>query len=151
MHEGGYRAPFLVRHPRLVEPGVTEQQFRFFDMLETVADIAGVPSARRPSSDGQSVLPTLLGRAQPQPATGYWEYCKPNELKDGWGQALRRGDWKLLRLVNHSQDRLLLFDLGADPSEAHDVSSQHPDLVRSMHAEMQAQHAPDPYCHPFSG
>jgi hypothetical protein len=40
-------------------------------------------------TDGDSLAPTLLGKAQPQKSFIYHEYCDPNESKGGWGQALR--------------------------------------------------------------
>jgi arylsulfatase A-like enzyme len=74
----------------------SKQQFAFEDFFATALDLAGLdPSVHLPTdqTDGDSLVPTLRGKKQPQKRFIYHEYCAPNENKQGWGQALRVGDW----------------------------------------------------------
>lgn len=48
---------------------------------------------------------------------------------------MRSRDWKL-RIGPGVADAL--YDLRADPAEAHDVAAQHPDVVRRAHAALDA-------------
>ena len=88
LHQGGYRSPIIVRWPGITPAGsVSDQQFAFYDFMATAAEIAG-DTTPLPGKDGRSIVPTLKGGRQSQPAFVYHEYCGPNELKTGWGQVL---------------------------------------------------------------
>jgi arylsulfatase len=80
---------------------------------------------------GVSLLPMLMGEA---------DEVHPAGTIFGWelnGQrSVRQGDWKLvwdLRLPAE-QRRWQLFDLAADPSEQHDLSSSNPEQLAAMQA-----------------
>jgi arylsulfatase A-like enzyme len=63
LYEGGIRAPFIARWPGRIQPGTTSDVLTsFVDFLPTAADLVGVPV--RSATDGISILPTLLGKAQ---------------------------------------------------------------------------------------
>jgi arylsulfatase A len=80
LHEGGHRSAIFVRWSGVAPAGViSEQQWAFYDFMATAADIAGVSPALVPVNDGYSILPTLKGQTQAQPAFIYHEYCQPNE------------------------------------------------------------------------
>jgi arylsulfatase A-like enzyme len=120
--EGGIRMPMLVRWPGKVRAGaVSDQVWAFWDFLPTAADLAG---AKAPAGlDGVSVLPTLLGKGeQKQHEFLYWEFHER-----GFQQAVRRGDWKALRLK--ADGPLQLYDLKTDPGERRDVAGPHPEVV----------------------
>lgn len=75
------------------------------------------------SFDGLSFAPTLLGKAgQAQHDHLYWEFSETDML------GVRRGDWKLV--VQRGKCRL--YNLATDLHEDHDVSAEHPDIVRQL-------------------
>ncbi|WP_346343439.1 sulfatase/phosphatase domain-containing protein, partial [Porphyromonas levii] len=87
---------------------VLRATFAFWDFLPTFAEIAGVKTPA--NIDGISMLPTLLGEEamQKQHSYLYWEFY---EL--GGCQAIRMGDWKLIRLnaKQPKESKLELYNL----------------------------------------
>jgi arylsulfatase A len=142
LYEGGLRAPFLARWPGHIAPGTSELVCASWDVLATCAELAGFPVPE--GSDGLSLAPTLLGRPAEQAAHGYlyWEHMPRGESH---GQALRRGDWKALRLGVQARDpRVELYDLASDPGESRDLAAEKPELVAELTGLMDAAHVPDP-------
>ena len=85
--------------------------------------------------EGMSVVPALLGAEQSPHESLYWEtYDGP------YSQALRMGDWKLLRLNYGS--KLELYDLAIDPGETTNVAAQYPQVLAQLTAAMDAEHTP---------
>src|SRR5262249_2555081 len=78
LYEGGVRVPMIVRWPAKIKPGqVSDQIWAFWDFLPTAAEIAGKDAFHRvrDKTDGISMLPTLLGKAQTnQHDFLYWEF-----------------------------------------------------------------------------
>ena len=141
LYEGGIRVPFIVNQPGYVVPGVTDHVSAFWDVLPTVASLAGLPVPE--NTDGLSFLPTLRGNSagQMQHAFLYWEF---HEL--GGRQAVRAGDWKGVRydVFADPDGPLELYDLGDDAGETTDVAAQHPDIVRRLDTLLRAAHRPSP-------
>ncbi len=130
LYEGGIRVPMLARWPGTIAPGVeTDQVSAFWDVLPTCGAIAGFESPE--GVDGISFLPTLLGEpnAQVQHEYLYWEFHER-----GGKQAVRKGNWKAVRLnVTKNRDsRIELYDLSSDLGEEHDVADAHPEVVAEM-------------------
>jgi len=72
--EGGLRVPTLLRWPARVVPQVSPQVTITMDWLPTLLAAAGTrPDAAYPS-DGDNLLPLLLGTRAPYPRTLYWRY-----------------------------------------------------------------------------
>jgi arylsulfatase A-like enzyme len=129
IYEGGTRVPMIVRWPGKVKAGaVSNHPWAFWDVMPTLADLAGVRGMRR-NIDGVSVVPTLLGKKQDAERHLYWE-----SFGDGGGfhQAVRKGKWKGVR---HGIDGPLeLYDLSTDVGEKKDVASGNPEVVRALEA-----------------
>ena len=71
----------------------------------------------------------------------YWEFV---EL--GGRQAIRKGDWKAVRL-NVKKDRnapIELYNLKDDPSESRNVATSNPELVKEMAKLFESTHVPNP-------
>src|SRR5207248_9331353 len=106
----------------------------FEDWLPTLMELIGAQSVRPNALDGISFAPTLLGRQQEPRPFLYREF-------PGYGgqQALRAGDWKLVRQHLHPinknaspQGGRELYNLARDPGETSDVSMQHPEIVARL-------------------
>jgi arylsulfatase A-like enzyme len=121
LYEGGIRVPMIARWPGVVPAGGTSDHvWAHWDMLPTLADIVG---ARAPADlDGLSMAQALRGRSQATHPYLYWEFHER-----GFQQAVRSGRWKAVRLKPGAP--LELYDLVADPGEAQNVASAHPDIV----------------------
>ncbi|MEQ2006409.1 MAG: arylsulfatase [Limisphaerales bacterium] len=125
--EGGLRVPLLVRWPKHVKPGTTnDQPAALWDLFGTAAELAGVTNA--PVTDGVSLVPALLGKSLPKPREFlYWE-----SHAGGFVQAIRAGDWKGIRAKPDAP--LELFHLARDPGEARNVAADYPAVVKHLEA-----------------
>ncbi|MBA2354324.1 MAG: arylsulfatase [Acidobacteria bacterium] len=123
LYEGGIRVPMIVRWPGHAPAGVVRDTvWAHWDVLPTLADIAGV--APPSGLDGQSMRAALTARIAPKAAdrTLYWEFHER-----GYRRAARRGRWKTVWLDPATEPEL--YDLTTDPGEQHDVAATHADVV----------------------
>lgn len=125
--EGGIRVPLIVRWPGHVEADTVNGSVVLgSDVLPTMAEIVGA-STGATELYGESFLDALLdGVEQARDGVLVWENKREQSTF-----AVRRGDWKLVRFKAHD----LLFDLGADAGESHDLAADHPDLVADLTQE----------------
>lgn len=140
--DGGNKVPFLVRWPAGVPAGqVRRQPVTALDILPTALAAAGLAAPAHDVLDGINLLPALKASRDLQPerplfwAGSHYEGPVPpkqpgahDNPPPAW--AIRRGDWKLMQVVE--QGPPLLFNLAADPSESKDVIGQHPEIAEQM-------------------
>ncbi len=132
-YEGGIRVPFIVRWPGRIKAGSVSDFIGYFpDIMPTLADLAGAEIPE--SSDGISILPTLMGHPnqQKQHEYLYWEM--------GDERAVRWGDWKAIQ--NSKSKVFELYRLKDDPSEEKDLAGSHPDIVARMEKFARQAHVP---------
>lgn len=137
LYDGGIRVPMIVRWPGHVEAGsVSDAVWAFWDVLPTLAELAGVPA---PSGiDGISQVPAILGKGgQPAHEFLYWEFHE-----GGFKQAVRTGDWKAVR--PGPCQPLELYNLKDDIGEEHDVAAKHPDVVARIEAYLRTARTDSP-------
>src|SRR5690606_33065150 len=140
LYEGGIRVPFIVNWPNTIAPGEQQHVAAFWDVMPTLAELTA--TAITSPTDGISFLPSLLGNgSQAEHPYLYWEFHE-----DGGRQALRSGDWKLLRLQAKQKEKsvLELYDLDKDPSEQHNIADKHPEVVKQLSALMDEAHVESP-------
>lgn len=131
LYEGGIRTPLIARWPGRIRPASTSDHLSaFWDFLPTSADLVG---AAIPAVDGLSYLPTLLGKKQAKHESLYWEIAEGNGQ-----QAVRKDNWKAVRTV--ATDKIELFDLAKDPSEATDLAEKQADKVKELRSLMERLH-----------
>ena len=135
LYEGGIRVPLVVRWPGQIEPGrVSDHVSAFWDVLPTVAELAGLPAPE--GIDGLSFVPTLFVEGeQPVHDYLYWEF-----RAYGGQQAVRLGDWKGVRQrMKRGERGIELYDLSADVEESNDVAALHPEVVERIRAIMDGE------------
>lgn len=140
VYEGGIRVPFITVWPGVVKQGTTDFMCSFWDMLPTFAEMSG--NKVEAATDGISLMPLLTGKGkQKQHEYFYFEF---QEL--GGRQAVRKGDWKLIRLKASKGDQSVyeLYNLKADPSETTDLLASEPRKVKELKAIMEKAHVYDP-------
>jgi arylsulfatase A-like enzyme len=126
--EGGLRVPTLLRWPARVAPQVSQQVTITMDWLPTLLAAAGAgPDAAYPS-DGDDLLPVLLGTRAPYPRTLYWRYKAQAQ------RAVRAGDWKYLK-INENE---FLFNVVDDVRERANLRDRYPEVLQRLRQQWEA-------------
>jgi len=137
LYEGGIRVPFIASWPGMIPPNrVSQEVISFWDMLPTLAEVAGVPAPK--SIDGNSVWRALKGQAlrQTHPYL-YWDY---GHCRARYDQAVRLSDWKGIRQGPESD--IQLYNMQSDMQERNNVADQHPGVVQKIAEIMQTAATP---------
>jgi arylsulfatase A-like enzyme len=144
--DGGQREPTIMRWPgRIPARTVCNEPAMAIDILPTLAKLAGAKLPNRPI-DGKDIWPLMSakpGAKSPHEALFYYR---------GWAlEAVRSGKWKLHlphgyrtlagrpggtggKPARYEQGKIgrALFNLEEDIAEQHDVSAQHPEVVKYL-------------------
>lgn len=127
--EGGIRIPFIVQWQGHLPAGKTyDRPVSSLDVLPTVLASADVPPPVGVVLDGVNLLPFLRGEevADPHEAM-FWRWRSE--------QAVRMGDWKLVRGKEGKEWRLI--DLASDAKEEQDLTAQHPEQAKELLARFE--------------
>ncbi len=133
--EGGMREPTAMwAWPKQLKSGVVQQMGSTLDLLPTFAGLIGekVPSDR--IYDGYDLSPVLLGTG-PSPRKEMFYYHGEQLF------AVRSGQYKAhfktktsyvkgQKMVEHNPP--LLYHLGHDPSEKHNIAKDHPEIIEQI-------------------
>jgi arylsulfatase len=130
-YEGGINTPLIAHWPETIQAGSFSRfPGHFIDVMATLVDITG---ASYPSEfngeiitpmQGQSLLPVFRGEEPDREGPLFWEWRN--------GQAVRKGDWKLVR---HGLDQEWdLYRIDMDPTEIRNLAGSEPEKVREMEA-----------------
>ncbi len=134
-HEGGIATPLIAHWPQgIAARGEWRRQpAHVIDIMATLVDVTGgnYPNV----NDGISILPpegrSLVPAFADQPIDReaiYWEH-------EG-NAAVRRGDWKLVRLGGKGAWEL--YNLKTDRTEQQDLAAEEPDLAKELEELWQA-------------
>ncbi len=150
-HEGGTRVPFFIRWPGKFRAGKkVDALLNHYDILPTLADVAGIELAELPGLDGQSFLPYLYDESF-KPNNRYrffhggrWslnpENASNQEGVEPWIGTLQSSnpDSSVYKncAVRNEQYRLVnnkeLYDVLNDPGETQNLASEHPEVVDQL-------------------
>ena len=127
--EGGIKTPLIAYWPGKIEPGsFSAFPGHFIDFMPTVVEISG---ASYPEShmgnpvvpmQGQSLIPAFKGTTSEREKSLFWEWRN--------GKAMRKGDWKIVKLTLEQDWEL--YNLAEDPTETTNLSTDNPDLVTEL-------------------
>ncbi|MDE2849832.1 MAG: arylsulfatase [Acidobacteriota bacterium] len=120
--EGGVRSPLFVRWPGAIEAGtVVDRIAGAIDLLPTLVDLAGVPSATAQAVDGLSLKSLLL------PGASSADLWPDRHLVSHW-----RGRTSVRSQRFRLDDEARLFDMAADAGQGTDVAIRHPDVAARL-------------------
>ncbi len=128
LYEGGIRIPFIAYWKKYIPAGARNNKpIAFWDMLPTFADIVHYPEPLK--TDGISIWPDLRGMPGENHTYLYWDY---GHARNTYKQALRFGDYKLLRTWADKTSNLELYDLAGDLHEDRNIAAENPGLVGKL-------------------
>jgi arylsulfatase A len=129
LYEGGIRVPMIAWWPGKITAGTkTDHLSAFWDVYPTLAELTG--QEIHDSVDGISFLPVLLGKeGQQEHEYLYWEFHEKNGR-----QAIRKGDWKLVRydVFSPGETTTELYNIAQDPSETRNVAGENPEITQAL-------------------
>ena len=137
--DGGYRVPFLARHPGRIPAGIVNDSMAMnIDLLPTLVSWSGaqLPAAKL---DGLDISKQLTSRSAPSPHDELVFFINDEVA------AVRTARYKLvvrsfyrssLATLDIRDDWQVLVDLQNDPAESYDVSSLHPDALADLTARL---------------
>ncbi len=128
-YEGGINTPLIACWPGKIEPGsISRFPGHFIDIMATFVDITGAeyPSQFNGSEvipmQGESLVPAFTGLMESRSNPLFWEWRN--------GQAVRDGEWKLVREgMDNDWD---LYNVTLDPTEINNLAEDFPDRVGEM-------------------
>jgi arylsulfatase A-like enzyme len=139
-YEEALRIPMLVRYPRLVAKGRTDNHLVLnVDPAPTMLDLAGVSIP--PEMHGRSWKPLLAGEANvPWRDSFFYCYFFERGFATPTTTAVRTQTAKLIKYPGHA-DWTEMFDLQADPYETKNIFADpaHADLRKSLEAAYDEQ------------
>ncbi len=134
LYEGGIRVPLLIHWPGRTTPGaVSHEPVVLTDLFPTLCQATG---AQQPTAanDGLSLLPLLANPTARLPRESlhfHYPHYYPTTTPVS---SIRSRDWKLLEYFE--DNRLELFNLANDPSEAKNLASAEPARATSLHQQL---------------
>jgi hypothetical protein len=139
MFEGGTRVPCVVVWPGITSPGsLSDELVQSEDFYPTLLGGLGLEAGKEQRFDGIDILPALRGGKLDREAI--FRYFPHDPGVPDWlppSVAVRRGDWKLIRIFHagtNAEHRHLLFHLKDDPGEKTNLAPTKAALVAELDA-----------------
>ncbi len=136
-HAGGHTVPFIVhwpngeRHGRLTDPGTLRRQYTHVtDLLPTLLDLVGLdPDEVAGARNGSTFAPTLADATAPSRHTEqhYEMIGHRGFYRDGWEIVTLHTP-----LTPFNDDEWELYHLTDDPTEIHNLATEHPERAREL-------------------
>lgn len=140
--EGGMREPTIFWQPGRIKPGVVADIGSTLDIFATACALAGAPMPTDRIMDSFDLSPVLYGTG-PDPRTSmiYYRDTTVFAVRQGPFKAhfQTRADYGDPAVISH--DPPLLYNVEQDPGELFDVAADHPEVIASIKAELEAHNA----------
>lgn len=128
--EGGIRVPYFIKVPGLTKGGETcDTPVTGTDFYPTVLELVGEKLRSEEHADGVNLVPLLKGEGIPERPL-VWHYPHYGNQGGEPSSIIREGDWKLIHYYEDGHQEL--YNLRTDRGEVHDLSKDHPELVRKL-------------------
>jgi len=140
LYEGGLRVPLVARWPGNIPAGqVCSVPVVSTDYYPTLLEVVGAHAPQGHIQDGVSLVSLLRkpkSRLKERDIVWYYPLDADHFLGGRSAMAIRNSRWKLIESLKNGDKQL--FDLVADPTEAKDVASSRPEVVRKLSARLAA-------------
>lgn len=135
MYEGGTREPLIIKLPGVIEAGSTTDCITTStDIYPTVLEACGLAAQPQQHCDGKSILPALKGDKDYDRGPIFWHYPHYGNQGGSPGSSIREGDYKLIEFFE--TNKIELYNLKDDISEAHDLAEKQPELAKQLHIKL---------------
>jgi len=132
LYEGGLRVPFVARWKGTIRAqSQSAYPASFLDLYPTLLDLCGLERGPGEAPDGLDLAPLFAG--EELPARGPLYFYVPHGRRPR--AAVLDGGEKLVRYFGGADE---LYDLGADPGEAHDLAGERATRARALGDDLAA-------------
>ncbi len=133
-YEGGIKVPLIIKKPNENIGRKIDAPVISMDLFPTILDVLDLPKQPELHKDGVSLNPLLMGNQNTVHDVLFWDY--PHYHTSGWtpGQAVRKGDWKLIYF--YETDTYELYNLKEDISETDNLVSKNPEKFNELKNEL---------------
>ncbi len=132
--EGGNRVPGIFWWPGRISPRSVNEMGAQLDLLPTIAALTGAALPEDRPIDGVDLRPVLLnGEPSPRRVMLYFRGTSVYAIREGAYKAhlTTQPAFELDQTVTQHEPPLL-YHLGHDPGERHDLAAQHPEVVSQL-------------------
>lgn len=135
VYEGGIRVPLIIKEPGADQHLTIEAPVTSMDLFPTILEVLDLPPRPELHRDGLSLKPLMDKRQVELHKVLFWDY--PHYHGSGWtpGQAVRKGDWKLIYF--YETDSYELYNLNSDISEKNNLVDQNPEKFKELMEELE--------------
>ena len=144
--EGGMRVPFVAAWAKAdtsmpwqqtlnIPPNSFRQEVgTCYDLLPTIAKVAGASIPAAHIVDGRDLSPLLTGQVNSSHCNEFLNhYPHPRHGQSNFFTTWRQDNWKVIyEYLKDGNDRYSLYNLAADPSESHNLASSNPEKLKSL-------------------
>jgi arylsulfatase A-like enzyme len=135
------RVPMIIRYPNHIQPRVCNQLTQIMDIVPTLADLLHVQTPS--NTEGKSLLPILNGDTENLHEAIFMEGDFPHgNMNTGMRESIRTPEWLYTRYTKINECEL--FDLANNPQQTQNVADQHPEIVDTFNARLDAWRADHP-------
>ena len=133
--EGGIATPFIAHWPKMIKEQTvnTSDYAHIIDVMATCVDVSG--AAYPTEFNKNKILPMEGNSLMPLFEQGDMEYERLIFWEHQGNTAVRKGDWKLVKLIDgyvENPDEYQLFNLREDRTESNNVIEEHPEIADSL-------------------
>ncbi|MEM0967940.1 MAG: arylsulfatase [Verrucomicrobiota bacterium] len=144
--EGGHRVPFLVKWPKVVAPGSTNDQLLCLtDLFATTADLLKKPIPQGAAEDSVSFLPALTNQPIESSRAGVIHHSISGHFAYRQGKhklilARASGGWTSPKENQAPKDapKAQLYDLDSDPSETTNLFLSQPEIADRLLSQLES-------------
>ena len=134
MYEGGIRVPFAVVGPNVEANSYSDVPVVGTDILPTLADLAGYPEDLPEALDGGSIKNIIHNKGMGEISRNRPYLIFHHSVNRRPQSAIREGHFKLVK--TWEQNKLELFDLSKDISEANNLAEEMPEKTRELEEKL---------------
>ncbi|CAG7613869.1 sulfatase [Paenibacillus allorhizosphaerae] len=128
-YEPSIHVPLVIAGPGIEAGRVSKAMVQLIDLNPTVGALAGLPAQN--GIDALSIAELLLENPGKHHRSDIISSCKHF-------RCIRDDKYKL---IMNSDEYIELYDMESDPHELHNIASVHPELVRSLSAQLEQRFA----------
>ncbi|NMH86896.1 sulfatase [Flavivirga sp. Y03] len=135
VYEGGIKVPLIIKKPGKTEMKKIESDVISMDLFPTILDVLELPQRPDLHIDGLN-LNVIMGDEDFDIHDAlFWDY--PHYHSSGWtpGQAIKKGDWKLIYFFETNTCEL--YNVKEDISESNNLINQYPMKLEELKQKLE--------------